>query len=744
MCSNPIKYFIVFSLFLIGDFVVKAQQVINYENDSVVLSISSQLEVYEDKNSTLTAIDLINNNVEFEKTGQQIPSYSFTKSTIWSRFGLNNLTNKNCYLEVSPPILNYVALYQVYEDRIDSTFLGSFYTDMNVNTLYSNSYIFKLDNEADYYLLETKSKTRLFIKAQIGSYDAFLKKSGTVDVIQGVYAGLILMILIYNLFLYFTNRENVYLYYLLHILNLILFFLYMSGYGIKFIWNDFPIINAYYISVINFGFVLSIVFVINFLDAKKNLPVLYKFLLGVIVALIVNSIIDIFVSSYLAGKVLNYIGIFAIGFVIAGALNLAKKGYKHANTFLYAWILYLLGIAVQTLQSLNFIPTNEFTSNTIQIGSAFEVILLSIAVGNKINFYKEKRLEAMANERILMKEKELLKSSQKENLEELFQEQTELLYAKNKELKKQNKEIKLKHDEISLQNKKITEYHGLLEAKNRIITNQNEDLRLHKEDLEQLIDERTRELKEAAIKAENADKLKTAFLKDFSHEIRTPMNAISGFSNLLMDIEVDDESHDYYVEIINNHTDNLLDLIDNIVDLSRIQNNSLYLKKVKFDPSKLFVALLEKLQLKLKHEKKSFVNLRLKQSDNKDLRLFLDYNRFWKIIYQLVDNSIKYTEAGYIEFGFHEIDQTNNIVVFVEDTGVGIKREKLTYVFDSFRKVDDQNTKIHAGTGLGLSLVKGLVTLMNGEIDIQTVSAEESVEKETGTTIKVLIPNAIA
>ena len=245
MCSNPIKYFIVFSLFLIGDFVVKAQQVINYENDSVVLSISSQLEVYEDKNSTLTAIDLINNNVEFEKTGQQIPSYSFTKSTIWSRFGLNNLTNKNCYLEVSPPILNYVALYQVYEDRIDSTFLGSFYTDMNVNTLYSNSYIFKLDNEADYYLLETKSKTRLFIKAQIGSYDAFLKKSGTVDVIQGVYAGLILMILIYNLFLYFTNRENVYLYYLLHILNLILFFLYMSGYGIKFIWNDFPIINAY-------------------------------------------------------------------------------------------------------------------------------------------------------------------------------------------------------------------------------------------------------------------------------------------------------------------------------------------------------------------------------------------------------------------------------------------------------------------------------------------------------------------
>jgi signal transduction histidine kinase len=113
------------------------------------------------------------------------------------------------------------------------------------------------------------------------------------------------------------------------------------------------------------------------------------------------------------------------------------------------------------------------------------------------------------------------------------------------------------------------------------------------------------------------------------------MNAISGFSTLLMDIEVDDESHDYYVEIINTHTDNLLDLIDNIVDLSRIQNKTLTLKKVKFDPGKLFIALLEKLQSKLKHEKKSFIDLRYIPIKNKDLRLNLDYNRFWKIVYQL-------------------------------------------------------------------------------------------------------------
>ncbi|NJO90150.1 MAG: HAMP domain-containing histidine kinase, partial [Chloroflexia bacterium] len=194
---------------------------------------------------------------------------------------------------------------------------------------------------------------------------------------------------------------------------------------------------------------------------------------------------------------------------------------------------------------------------------------------------------------------------------------------------------------------------------------------------------------------------------------------------------------------INTHTDNLLDLVDNIVDLSRIQNNTLVLKKVKFDPAKLFIALLEKLQAKLKHEKKSFIDLRYIPYKNKDLRLLLDYNKFWKIVYQLVDNSIKYTETGYIEFGFHRVNDTNDIEVIVVDTGVGIKKEKLTYVFECFRKIDEQN-KLQPGAGLGLSLVKGLTTLMNGKISIETVSIEEISDNQAGTTIKITIPDAIA
>ncbi|NJO89745.1 MAG: hypothetical protein HC831_12950, partial [Chloroflexia bacterium] len=207
------------------------QETISYEDKSSILSISSELTVFEDTSSKYN-IEQIIENKSFIKTKSNVPSYSFTESTIWCKFKLKNSADETCYLEISPPILNEVTLYQVNDNQIDSFRLGSFYADKG-SVLKSNNYIFQLNNNADYFFLKVRSKTRLFIKARVGSFDALIKKTKTIDTLQGIYAGLVIMVFIYNLFLFYTNRENVYLYYLLHLVNLIVFFLYMSGYGIK-------------------------------------------------------------------------------------------------------------------------------------------------------------------------------------------------------------------------------------------------------------------------------------------------------------------------------------------------------------------------------------------------------------------------------------------------------------------------------------------------------------------------------
>jgi signal transduction histidine kinase len=721
-----------------------SQNAILYTNKSELKSISSELYIYQDNTGKVDIYNILNKqDIVFEKSRHQIPSFSFTNSTIWCKFKIKNLSGIPLQLELAPPILNEVCLYQISNNRIiDSTCSGSLNTNRDDNNYKSSSYIFCLDSLADYYVFKVKSKTRLFIKANIGSFESINYRTSRYYSIHSIYAGMVLMIFLYHLFLFFTTREKIYLFYVLHLLNTAIYFLYMSGFGIAHIWYKIPLINSYFLSVICFGYILTLLFVINFLESRKNLPAIHAIIVGFIVILFLGGMIDLLGYSNIAGKLLNYVGLFVIIPVLIGTVMLWRRGFKPATVFFVAWVLYIFGIATQTMQSLNYIPTNDFTSNAIQIGSSLEIILLAIAVGNKLNFYKKGKLIASSGAKKILMEKDALKINEKVKLEEQYQAQTELLYEKIRELKRQNNEINEKFEEIKKQDQKLQEFHELLETKNKIITKQNDELISHQENLEHLIEERTWELQDATLQAEEADRNKTAFLKDFSHELRTPMNAIAGFSSLLLEIDPEDKSFEYYTSIIVENTDNLLELVDNIIDLSRLQSGEFFLKKIKFDPSKMFIALKEKFQAKLKKEKKSFIELIIDIPPGSLQRVMLDYNRFWKIVYQLLDNSVKYTEAGYIKFGYRRVNGSESIEIFVDDTGIGIKKEKLDIVFESFRKVEKNKLKLYSGTGVGLSLVKGLVKVMEGVLLIDTVSIDDNSDKNTGTTVKVIIPYA--
>jgi signal transduction histidine kinase len=720
-----------------------SQGQIVYTGEEPLLPVSSYILLYEDTSGKVNVTDILENDFTFKKHRKYIPAYSFTRSAIWFRFSLENKQNQQVYLEISPPILNDICLYEITDNRVTGTFQsGNLYSNHNQNAFKSNNFIFTLNPNADSYLVRIKTKTRLFITAQIGNYQAMLDQSVRTNAIHGLYAGLLIVIFIYNLFLFISTRESIYFYYLLHLINTSVFFILMSGFGFAYIWPDYPFINSNIVAIISLFYILTFLFIIKFLELPKSMPVLYGFFIFVILVLVFIGLMDFSGYHILSGKLLNYLGLAGIIPIIFGSMILIKQGNKPAIIFLFAWILYMIGVSIQTLQGLNYIPTNSFTSNSIQLGSALEIILLSIAVGNRIKSYKHEIERAGIRTQEHQREKEELIKNQHIELENRYQFQTEQLYEKIKELKRQTKEINNQYEEISAHDSKISKINALLEENNRIITRQNAELLANKQDLERIVAERTSELETATRIAEEADEEKTAFLKDFSHELRTPMNAIAGFASLMLDIESDDKSFDYYSGIIVDNTDNLLDLIDNIIDLSKLQSGELNLKKVRFDPAKLCNAIHDKYKQKLRKDKKSFVDLMLDIPDDKSLRLYLDYNRFWKIISQLVDNSVKYTETGYIKFGYKQIAENNSVEIFVIDTGVGIKKEKLNYVFENFSKLQRSKLKFHPGTGLGLSLVKGLTRLMDGDIAIQTITLEDNAEQNTGTCIKVLIPNA--
>lgn len=220
-------------------------------------------------------------------------------------------------------------------------------------------------------------------------------------------------------------------------------------------------------------------------------------------------------------------------------------------------------------------------------------------------------------------------------------------------------------------------------------------------------------LKEAKKKAEESDALKSAFLANVSHEIRTPLNSIVEFSSLLTQPDLEEETRETYAGLIESNTESLLVLIDEIIDLSKIETQQLTLKMQEFSID----SLIDEMFLQFNHSNKNQeLDLRTnKISAEMELFVFSDRIRVKQIFINLLTNALKFTESGFIEFGYF-LSEKKEIVLFVKDTGIGIKKEHHKAIFHRFRKLNENSAKIYRGTGLGLAITQKLVELLGGEI----------------------------
>jgi signal transduction histidine kinase len=218
-----------------------------------------------------------------------------------------------------------------------------------------------------------------------------------------------------------------------------------------------------------------------------------------------------------------------------------------------------------------------------------------------------------------------------------------------------------------------------------------------------------------------------------SHEIRTPLNTLLGFSGILASEEnISAEEKDEYVSIINRSSDNLLQIINDILDISKLETGQLKIFNTRFDVQTVLDELNKVFTKRLDELDKSDICLRL-TTLREPLFLNQDRVRFYQIFMNLLSNSVKFTEKGKIEFGVSD-NSGNTVSFFVSDTGIGIKKELQSAIFERFRQVNEfGSNKMHGGTGLGLSIVKNLVELMGGTITVESESGK-------GTRFKFTLP----
>lgn len=217
------------------------------------------------------------------------------------------------------------------------------------------------------------------------------------------------------------------------------------------------------------------------------------------------------------------------------------------------------------------------------------------------------------------------------------------------------------------------------------------------------------ELEKARKQAEQSDKLKSAFLANMSHEIRTPLNAIVGFSDLLMITDNPAEKEEYS-KIINTNNELLLKLINDILDLSKIEAGSVELKYEEFDLAVYFDELATSMQWRIKNPQVRLISV----NPYTVCMVKLDKKRFAQILTNYVTNAIKYTPEGTIEMGYEKVEE--GIRIYVRDTGIGIPEDKKDKVFYRFEKLDE----FAQGTGLGLSICKAIVEACEGSIGFES------------------------
>jgi signal transduction histidine kinase/CheY-like chemotaxis protein len=250
-----------------------------------------------------------------------------------------------------------------------------------------------------------------------------------------------------------------------------------------------------------------------------------------------------------------------------------------------------------------------------------------------------------------------------------------------------------------------------------------------------LFEENNRQKKQLEIakeKAEESDMLKSSFLANLSHEIRTPMNAIMGFSDLLNDPNLNQKDKTDYLKIIRNSGKNLISIIEDLIEMSKIDSKQITPNYQSLDLDKCISELHRAIKITIPEEK----NIEFFIHENTEpvkRKILTDEIKLTQILTNLITNAIKFTKKGYVSIGYKVNEEDKLLEIWVEDSGLGINENNLKIIFERFRRVEDEFSIELSGLGLGLSITKAYVELLGGYINVKSIPG-------LGSTFSITIP----
>ena len=384
---------IIFSIFSILCFSLSlsAQRKIIIQNPNEAEIIGRQIEVFEDKTSSLTFEEVHKRSdidARFTQSIQPNPNFGVTNSVIWARFSMQNKSSQKLYLEVSEPVIDSIDIYRIDLNGRVTHKKSGVYVPIKKRDFQTNFYLFDLNLSSEQtctYYIRFQNSLPLLFPLRVAPLKVYFEDNHPKDLLQGLYFGIMIVMAIFNFFIYWTNRNREYLYYVIYVLSFVCFFAYNKGVGHEFIWYKALWFNHLTPIFISSGVTFGMLFANSFLEADRYFPFSQK------IAKVLIGLLTICLMAYWLGAgstsiaLLNFVAFFTVIYVLMVSTYIWLRGSQTALFFLIAWSVFLVSALIFIMQLSNILPSDNFTRNALQIGSALEVVLLSFALAYRIN-----------------------------------------------------------------------------------------------------------------------------------------------------------------------------------------------------------------------------------------------------------------------------------------------------------------------------------------------------------------------
>jgi len=404
----------------------------------------------------------------FQRNTSNSEAVGYSSSTVWMRLLLLNQdsTNHEWYLEYPLPLTDKIEVFtftqsgEIQVQRAGDLFLFSDRTIKHRNP------IFRLSPQFQHIYpvyIKIQSQNSIQIKAKLWTPQSFMEKTRSEYILLGLLYGSLMIMLLYNLFLFLIVRDRSYLFYILYIFSMLLGQLTINGQAFEFFWPQNPELNDRMAAImISLIFIFSGQFSRLFLQINKTSPRIDKIILGLMSLSFVCFLAALFTSQWiLIGSAFSIIGILIPLFFMIAGIQSYRNGYSPALYYLIAWIILLAGLGVFSLYNIGLLPYNFFTTNILDIGVAVEMMLLSIGLGTRINLAQKDlanaklETERLSREKLIEKaqiiESELrAKAAEAQAIAQQSEiEKTKQLSIINNQLEEKNRQLELLNDQMS-------------------------------------------------------------------------------------------------------------------------------------------------------------------------------------------------------------------------------------------------------------------------------------------------------